>query len=118
MDYPRIVKAKCARERRDFGIEFQRMGDAWMASRTFPISQTQATRGFGEQAINNIQISMQYGDCPFCKNNSFFKCGTCQGLNCQGNAVGTERIHVTCANCNNGGYLEGSIRDLKSFDDM
>lgn len=118
-----MVKAKCSLHNHDFGIEFRKSDNGWLAGRTIRLSTLQATRGFGEEAIGNIQFDTHYGGCPSCRNQGVFKCGPCQALNCQGSAVQKrtelgEQIYVTCAHCGQVSPIEGIFQELKSFSDI
>lgn len=120
MPQEKIVKARCSTQKGHFAIVFvQRLAPAWESTRTFRITPERAGRGYESSSLVGVYVGADYAGCPYCENKDFFLCNNCGTLNCQGSARRDgERIHVSCPNCQVGGYLEGVIEKLSGYGDV
>ena len=116
-----IAKCLCSVQKSFFGITFVEKNTFWEAQNTFKLMDKRAkTSGYGQGVLSNLTISPDYPGCPYCRNNTFFLCGNCKTLNCQGSAILNPdgKIYVTCGSCGPVGFLEGPIEKLDAHQDI
>ena len=102
----RIAICKCREGRRNFGVRFEKYGNAWKATWAFPIKKEGSEkREHYDQAklTGNIVWGEDYPGCPYCGGRGFVIC-SCGGLNCNMNA---KLSKFTCGWCGLTGELTG-----------
>lgn len=117
-----LVKCSCSIHKKMFAIDFQAKSErSFVAVNALPLSEKRAEKGYGAGALQgSLEIAPAYPGCPYCQNKTFFLCGGCHSLNCQGSALLKEdgKTYVSCANCGPVGYLSGVIEKLDGFSDL
>ena len=116
-----IVIATCGVHEKLFGIKFAyRPHGIWEADGVLAApAEREAGRGSSSQLSGSFSLGPSYPGCPFCGDESFYKCNSCGRLNCQGTAeVSAGRIYVRCGNCSAAGYLDGEFENLDGFEGM
>ncbi len=113
-----FVRAICNVSGEAFAIQFRQLGnEGWVAERARKRSQDASEPTYGFESLKgNICMDVSYSGCPYCADKSYYRCGLCNTLNCQGAAAKNEdgKIIVCCANphCDGSGELSGAIEEL------
>ena len=109
-----IVKARCSRTTRSFGIRFDQSAASWLANWSFPFGDENVNRPESEaiHVDGHFAIGASYPGCPDCKAASFFRCG-CGKVGCWDGKSPT----VTCPWCNQFGTLAGTMDFLNVSED-
>jgi len=81
---------------------------SWVRTWAFPIDETKAkNEGFFANKVSLSGTDDEYPGCPFCKDTSFVKCGTCEKIGCAGGTVKDGNTgSYTCPWCGNTGGVE------------
>lgn len=101
-----IGVSKCSRNKKTFGIRFEKRRGHWVYNWAFPLSE----RSIKNEGYSDVKMSggiaqdEEYPGCPYCKTKSFYVC-QCGKFNCWD---GEQRV-VTCGWCGIRGELGASI---------
>ncbi len=87
-------------------------GVSWHVTRGLATS-SETPPPHGKEAIGaegGIFVDSTFA-CPYCRSASFFRCGTCEQVNCWDPTT----QQVTCATCRAPGVIEGTVDSLSTF---
>lgn len=110
-----IALSRCAKNKKMFGIRFERTAPNWTYTWAFPIQEKTAhNENYDKTRISGAMIEgEEYPGCPYCESKGFFYCG-CGKLNCWN---GKSRV-VTCSWCGNRGRLSCGIDSINITGDF
>ena len=95
-----VLLCRCIKNKKLFGITLEkRTGNDWEMIYSYPIDeQHMKSERFDQNQITAaMYLSSMFLGCPFCRCKSFFQCGICDRINCNGDS---NSVPVECAWCN------------------
>jgi hypothetical protein len=110
-----VVLARCQRTRDSYGIRIEEGRDAWLATWSFRVDESQFARsGYGRAAVvkSTLTLADSFRGCPYCEANSFVQCGGCRHLTCHRD--GDREWRCGWPPCQVSGSPEGRISEFDS----
>jgi hypothetical protein len=108
-----VILARCSKTKKLFGIRVEKREKQWYMTWAFPIDEEKAKHeGFNKNKVNLGGVDDNYPGCPYCGDEGFGQCGSCEKNGCLGclgsSETKSKKSLYTCPWCGNTCEMEFS----------